>query len=58
MKYFTFATLFGLVACNSPYFKMAEDIVVGEAQVIETVMEDAASIPHPKPQVTLIRKGF
>lgn len=57
MKY-TILILIPLVACNSPYFKMAEDIVVGEAQVVETVIEDVASIPHPKPQVTVIKKDF
>jgi hypothetical protein len=43
-----------LASCNSPYFKMAEDFIEGEAEVIEKMTEDAAGIPNTKPTINLI----
>jgi hypothetical protein len=57
MKYFL-PTMIILASCASPWFKIAEDIVVGEAAVIENVMSDEAGIPHPKPTVNVIKKSF
>lgn len=57
MKYILIL-MFLMCACDSPYFKIAEDIVIGEADVIEKVAEDSAGIPHRRPHVKLMPNQF
>jgi hypothetical protein len=55
MKTAIIAFLF-LGACSPRDIKMIDDVIEGEAHVIEEIINDEAGCPSPKPQVTLIGK--
>jgi hypothetical protein len=54
MKYFTLFLF--LFACTPTTWKVATDILEGEATVIENVIEDVSGLPHQKPSVKTVSK--
>jgi hypothetical protein len=50
MKLSVFAIAF-LAACTPFQWKLAEDIIQGEEQVVEKIAEDVTGIPQPDPTI-------